>query len=50
MGVAPEECVFIDDQPGNIVGAEAVGMRTVHLDPVDPDPGYEQARHMLGLT
>ena len=41
MGVAPQDCVFIDDQPGN--------MRTVHLDPVDPDPGFATARRMLGL-
>lgn len=49
MGVAPSECVFIDDQPGNIAGAEAVGMSTVHLDPVDPGPGFAMARSMLGL-
>lgn len=50
MGVQPEECVFIDDQPGNLVGAEGVGMRTVHLDPVDPSPGFAVARQMLGLS
>lgn len=49
MGVTPEECVFIDDQPGNIAGARAVGMRPVHLDPVDPEPGFATARRMLGL-
>jgi putative hydrolase of the HAD superfamily len=50
LGVDATECVFIDDQPGNIAGAQAVGMRTAHLDPVDPEPGFVQARHMLGLT
>lgn len=50
MGVTPEECVFIDDQPGNIAGAQSVGMRTVHLDPVDPAPGFAAARQMLGLS
>jgi putative hydrolase of the HAD superfamily len=49
MGVTPEECVFIDDQPGNLAGAEAVGMRSVHLDPVDPGSGFARARDMLGL-
>lgn len=49
MGVDPSECVFIDDQPGNLAGAEAVGMRSVHLDPVDPGSGFARARDMLGL-
>ena len=49
MGVDPSECVFVDDQPGNLAGAEAVGMRSVHLDPVDPGPGFAKARAMLGL-
>ena len=50
LGVATEECVFIDDQPVNLAGAQAVGMRTVHLDPVDPEPGYAEARALLGLA
>lgn len=49
MGVAPGDCVFIDDQPVNIRGAKAEGMRTVHLDPTDPAPGFRLAREMLGL-
>lgn len=49
MGVTPEECVFIDDQPVNLEGARSIGMQTVHLDPVDPEPGFRQARAMLGL-
>jgi len=50
LDVSPEECVFVDDQPVNLAGARAVGMRTVHLDPVDPDPGFAEARRLLGLT
>lgn len=49
MGVDPSDCVFVDDQPANLAGAEVVGMRTVHLDPVDPSPGFAQARRLLGL-
>ena len=49
MGVDASECVFVDDQPGNLAGAEAVGMRSVHLDPLDPDSGFAAARAMLGL-
>lgn len=50
MGVTPSECVFIDDQPANIAGAEAVGMQCVPLDPVDPEPAFARARELLGLT
>ena len=37
LGVAPECCVFLDDHPGNVVGAEAVGMTGVLVgeDPWD---------------
>ena len=50
LGVSPQDCVFIDDQPGNLAGADAVGMVAVYLNPVDPEPAFEQARHLLGLT
>ena len=50
MGVPAEEIVFIDDQPINLEGARAVGMQTVHLNPVDPQPGFTQARRLLGLS
>lgn len=49
LGVSPADCVFIDDQPGNLAGANAVGMAPVYLDPVDPEPAFEQARRLLGL-
>ena len=50
LGVSPEDCVFVDDQPGNLAGAEAVGMVPVHLDPVDPESGFAEARRLLGLV
>lgn len=49
MGVVAEETVFIDDQPINLTGAEAVGMIPVHLDPTNPEPGFRLARSLLGL-
>lgn len=49
LGVAPEDCVFVDDQPVNLAGADAVGMRSVHLDPVHPETGFAEARRLLGL-
>ena len=30
LGVAPERCVFVDDLPGNLKPARAMGMATVH--------------------
>jgi putative hydrolase of the HAD superfamily len=32
LGVAPKACVMLDDAPGNIVGAEAAGMRAILVD------------------
>lgn len=31
LGVAPEECIFIDDQPRYVEGAAAIGMQAVHF-------------------
>ena len=50
MGINPTECVFIDDQMVNLTGAEAVGLTGIYLDPTDPEPAYEKARVLLGLT
>jgi epoxide hydrolase-like predicted phosphatase len=30
IGLAPEDCVFVDDLPGNLKPARAMGMTTVH--------------------
>jgi putative hydrolase of the HAD superfamily len=49
MGVPAEGTVFIDDQPVNLRGADVVGLTPVHLDPVDPRPGFRLARSLLGL-
>lgn len=49
MGVPAEGTVFIDDQPVNLEGARSVGLTCVHLDPVDPEPGFREARLLLGL-
>ncbi len=33
LGVAPEECIMVDDMPENCAGADAVGMKSVcHVD------------------
>jgi putative hydrolase of the HAD superfamily len=40
LGVRPAECLFVDDQPGNVTGAEEVGMRAVWFDVTDPAGSY----------
>jgi FMN phosphatase YigB (HAD superfamily) len=32
IGGAPGECLFFDDLPENLIGAEKVGMKTFHID------------------
>ncbi len=49
LGLDAAECLFVDDQPGNIVGAEAVGMATVWFDVTHPATSYAEVRMLLGL-
>ena len=49
LGVDPADCVFVDDQPKNIYGAEAAGMTTVHFDVKHPAVGFATALDHLGL-
>jgi putative hydrolase of the HAD superfamily len=41
LGVAAERCVFLDDAPGNIAGAEAAGMRAI-LVGLDVEPALRE--------
>ena len=50
LGVAPDQAVFVDDQPANAAGAEAAGMRAVWFDVTRPDDSYRKVRHALGLA
>ena len=47
LGLPCEQCVFVDDQMRNIVGAQAVGMHTVHFDVHQPQQSYQQALDLL---
>ena len=48
LGLPPEECVFVDDLPGNIEAAEALGMRGVlHEAAAATIPELEK---LLGLS
>ncbi|MHA7776797.1 HAD-IA family hydrolase [Roseibium sp. M-1] len=49
LGLPASACVFVDDQLRNIRGAEAVGLRTVHFDVLDPRTSYDRALSLLGL-
>ncbi len=45
LGVAPGEAVFLDDHPGNVAAARAVGMAGVHV--VDPMVAIDELRALL---
>ncbi|MEZ5094388.1 HAD-IA family hydrolase [Nocardioides sp.] len=49
LGVGFGDMVFVDDMPVNIRGAEALGIRSVSLDPRDPEAAYAELRGLLGL-
>lgn len=47
LGVAPEDCVFVDDLRENCAGAEAVGMTSIlHRD---PDETIAEVERLLGV-
>ncbi|UCE30499.1 MAG: HAD-IA family hydrolase [Burkholderiales bacterium] len=50
LGLAADECVFVDDQPRNIAGAQTVGLHTVPFDVREPRKSYTEALSMLGLA
>ena len=49
LGLARQNCVFVDDQKKNIEGAEAVRLPCVHFDVTRPSESYAQALRMLGI-
>jgi putative hydrolase of the HAD superfamily len=49
LDLGADQVVFIDDQPRNVAGGTAAGMRSLHLDPTDPLACVMDARRMLGL-
>jgi putative hydrolase of the HAD superfamily len=48
LGLAPDECVFIDDSEPNISAAQETGMRTVHFR-IDQDHSLEAQLADLGV-
>ncbi len=49
LEVAPRDCVFLDDQPRNLRGAEAAGMTAVPFDVRAPRASFDAALRVLGL-
>ncbi|MGY4617673.1 putative hydrolase of the HAD superfamily [Bradyrhizobium sp. USDA 4472] len=50
LELAPQACVFVDDQDRNINGAVACGFNAVRFDVRHPRDSYRQALHLLGLA
>jgi len=49
LGVAPADCVFVDDQQRNVEGAAAVGMTALWFDVTKPRASCDTARRALRL-
>ena len=47
-GVAPEQCVFVDDLPFNLTPAEELGMATVHH--TSSETTIPELERILGVT
>lgn len=50
LRLEPAQCVFVDDQMRNIVGARKVGLQTVHFDVLKPAESYDSALNLLGVA
>jgi putative hydrolase of the HAD superfamily len=50
LGLPAAQCLFVDDQPGNIEGARAVGMQTEWFDVTAPERSWLEVRRALGLV
>lgn len=49
LGVAGADCVFVDDQSRNVLGAMRLGWQTVQFDVTRPADSYRRALQLLGL-
>jgi putative hydrolase of the HAD superfamily len=49
LDLAANEVVFIDDQPRNVAGGHAIGIRSLHLDITNHEACIAQARFILGI-
>lgn len=49
LSLPASDCVFIDDQHRNIVGAHNIGLKSIHFDVQNPRQSYEQALAYFNL-
>lgn len=49
LGVSATDCVFVDDQSRNVLGAMKRGWQTVQFDVTQPADSYRRALNLLGL-
>ena len=49
LDVPARDCVFVDDQMRNVIGAQGVGMTAVHFDVQQPAESFAAAEALLGL-
>jgi putative hydrolase of the HAD superfamily len=50
LGLSAADCVFVDDQPRNVDGALAAGLRAVRFDVRRPRASYDEALAHFGLA
>lgn len=50
LGLPPGRVLFVDDQPKNVAGAEAVGIAAVRFDPTDIPASFAAVRRRLGFN
>jgi putative hydrolase of the HAD superfamily len=49
LGVSAQDCVFVDDQSRNVLGAMRLGWKTVQFDVMQPADSYQRALELLGI-
>jgi len=49
LGLAASDCVFVDDQSRNVLGAMRLGWQTVQFDVMNPADSYQRALKLLGI-
>jgi len=49
-GIASERAVFLDDSPGNVIGAQRAGLHAILVDSADPRPALAELDALLSAA